>query len=89
VGAPAGDRVEWTGLTVRTFDFRYLSAEHFSEWFRQNYGPITRLAGTLAAEQKEKFAAELADVPRRFNVADDGTLVAPGEYLEAVGVRRG
>jgi ubiquinone/menaquinone biosynthesis C-methylase UbiE len=83
-----GDRVEWTGLTVRTFAFRYLSAEHFSEWFRQNYGPITRLAGTLTAEQARRFADELADVPRAFNVADDGTLVAPGEYLEAVGVRR-
>jgi ubiquinone/menaquinone biosynthesis C-methylase UbiE len=83
-----GDRVEWTSLTVRTYAFRYHSAEHFSEWFRQYYGPITRLAGTLDGDDLEKFAAELADVPRRFNVAEDGTLVAPAEYLEAVGVRR-
>jgi ubiquinone/menaquinone biosynthesis C-methylase UbiE len=83
-----GDRVEWTSLTVRAYAFRYHSAEHFSEWFRQYYGPITRLAGTLSDTDLEKFAAELADVPRRFNVAEDGTLVAPAEYLEAVGVRR-
>ena len=83
-----GDRVEWTGLTVRTYAFRYRSADHFSQVFRDFYGPITRLAGSLSGADLEKFAAELADVPRKFNVADDDTLVAPAEYLEAVGVRR-
>lgn len=83
-----GDRVEWTGLTVRTYAFRYLSPEHFSEWFRDFYGPITRLSATLDDDDLKTFAAELADVPRRFNVATDGTLVAPAEYLEAVGVVR-
>jgi ubiquinone/menaquinone biosynthesis C-methylase UbiE len=83
-----GDRVEWTSLTKRTYAFRYHSAAHFSEWFRQYYGPITRLSGTLTAEDLERFADDLADVARQFNTADDGTVVAPGEYLEAVGVRR-
>ena len=83
-----GDRVEWTSLTTRTYDFRYRSPEHFSEWFREYYGPITRLAGTLPAADLEHFAAELADVARQFNRADDGTCVAPSTYLEAVGVRR-
>jgi hypothetical protein len=83
-----GDRVEWTSLRKRTYEFRYFSPEHFSEWFRINYGPITRLAGTLSGDDLDRFAAELADVPRQFNRADDDTLVAPGEYLEAVGVVR-
>jgi ubiquinone/menaquinone biosynthesis C-methylase UbiE len=83
-----GDRVEWTALTRREYVFRYRSPEHFSEWFRQFYGPITRLAGTLSGEDLDLFAGELADVARRFNRADDGTVVAPSEYLEAVGVRR-
>jgi hypothetical protein len=34
------------------------------------------------------LAADLADVPGQFNRADDGTVLAPSEYLEAVGVRR-
>jgi ubiquinone/menaquinone biosynthesis C-methylase UbiE len=83
-----GDRVEWTALTRREYVFRYRSPEHFSEWFRQFYGPITRLAGTLSGDDLDRFAADLADVARRFNRADDGTVVAPSEYLEAVGVRR-
>lgn len=83
-----GDRVEWTGLTTRHFVFRYHTAEHFSEWFRQYYGPITRLAGTLSGEDLARFADDLADVARQFNRAVDGTVAAPAGYLEAVGVRR-
>ncbi|MGC4938425.1 class I SAM-dependent methyltransferase [Kribbella sp. DT2] len=83
-----GDRVEWTALTKREYVFRYHSAEHFSEWFREFYGPITKLAGTLTESDRAQFATELADVPREFNQADDGTIAAHAEYLEAVGVRR-
>ncbi|MFC0624297.1 class I SAM-dependent methyltransferase [Kribbella deserti] len=83
-----GDKVEWIALNRRTFDFCYHSADHFSEWFRQYYGPITRLAGTLDETARARFAADLAEVAGRYNQADDGTLLAPGEYLEAVGIRR-
>jgi hypothetical protein len=84
-----GDRVEWLALERREFVFRYHSPQHFSEWFRRYYGPITTLAGTLSADDLERFADDLADVSRQYNRADDGTVVAPGAYLEAVGVRRG
>ena len=83
-----GDRVEWTSLTTREYVFRYRTPEHFSQWFRDFYGPITRLAGTLSESDRETFAQELADVARKFNRATDGTCVAGSEYLEAVGVRR-
>jgi ubiquinone/menaquinone biosynthesis C-methylase UbiE len=82
-----GDRVEWTSLNLRHYTFRYHSPEHFSQWFREFYGPITRLAGTLSGDDLDRFAADLADVARRFNKAED-TVAAPSEYLEAVGVRR-
>ena len=83
-----GSRVEWISLTKQEFVFRYLSPEHFSQWFRTNYGPITTLAGRLSTEDVDRFADDLAGVARQFNQADDGTLVAPGEYLEAVGIVR-
>jgi ubiquinone/menaquinone biosynthesis C-methylase UbiE len=83
-----GDRVEWVTLTKRDFVFRYRTAEHFSEWFRQFYGPITKLAGTLSDADRAQFAAELADVPRAFDDGADQTLAAHAEYLEAVGIRR-
>lgn len=83
-----GEQVEWVSLTNRDYMFRYHSPEHFSAWFREFYGPITRLSGTLSGADLDRFAADLADVPRQFNTATDGTVVAPSEYLEAVGVRR-
>ena len=83
-----GDKIEWASLTKRTFDFCYRSPEHYSNWFRLYYGPITRLAATLDEQTRAQFAADIADVPRPFNRADDGTVLAAGEYLEAVGVRR-
>ncbi len=83
-----GDRVQWVALNRRTFDFCYHSPQHFSEWFRLYYGPITKLAGTLDEATAQRFAADLAEVPRPFNRADDGTVLAGGEYLEAIGVVR-
>jgi ubiquinone/menaquinone biosynthesis C-methylase UbiE len=83
-----GDTVEWVALNRRTFDFCYHSPEHFSEWFRLHYGPITRLAASLDEERAFQFAADIAEVPRPFNRATDGTMLAGGEYLEAVGVVR-
>jgi ubiquinone/menaquinone biosynthesis C-methylase UbiE len=83
-----GDRVEWTSLTKREYVFRYRSPEHFSEWFRQYYGPITKLAGSLSEEDLANFAADLAAVPAGYNAADDGTVAGRAEYLEAVGVKR-
>lgn len=83
-----GDQVEWVGLTKREFVFRYHSLNHFSEWFRQFYGPITKLAGTLSEADLVQFAADLAEVPKAFNSADDGTVAGHAEYLEAVGIRR-
>jgi ubiquinone/menaquinone biosynthesis C-methylase UbiE len=84
-----GDRVEWTGLETRVYTFRYHSPAHFSEWFRDFYGPITRIAGTLSGDDLTRFSDDLADVARQFNRADDGTLAGTAEYLQAVGVRRG
>jgi ubiquinone/menaquinone biosynthesis C-methylase UbiE len=83
-----GGKIQWVSLTKRTFDFCYHSAEHYSQWLRLYYGPITRLAATLDEQARAQFAADIADVPRLFNRADDGTVLAAGEYLEAVGVRR-
>jgi ubiquinone/menaquinone biosynthesis C-methylase UbiE len=82
-----GDRVDWVSIASREYVFRYHSPEHFSQWFRQFYGPITRLAGTLSGAELDRFADDLAGVARQFNKAVD-TVAAPSEYLEAVGVVR-
>ncbi|MFG1613672.1 hypothetical protein ACGFI3_12980 [Nonomuraea wenchangensis] len=47
-----------------------------------------RMAGALDEDTRRSFAAELAGVPVPFNRSGDGTLLAAGDYLEAVGTRR-
>ncbi|CAA9571222.1 MAG: Methyltransferase type 11 [uncultured Thermomicrobiales bacterium] len=72
----------------RHFTFRYLSPEHWLAYFRTHFGPIERAFAGLDRDGQEAFAADLLGVVARFNRANDGTLVAPAEYLEVVATHR-
>ena len=72
----------------REFVFRYLSPEHFVDVFRSFYGPTHKLYGALPEDKARAFTADLTDLIRRFNRADDGTMVVPSKYLELIVTRR-
>ncbi|VIO77877.1 putative methyltransferase YcgJ [Bradyrhizobium ivorense] len=71
------------------FNFRYKSREHLLEIFRTYYGPVLKAFGALDADKQQALAADMLALVDRFNTATDGTLVVPGEYLEAVITRNG
>lgn len=71
----------------REFNFRYRSAAHWLEVFRTWYGPTLRAFATLDTGKQAALAADLIALAERFNVARDGTMVAPSAYLEAVIIR--
>jgi ubiquinone/menaquinone biosynthesis C-methylase UbiE len=75
-------------ITPRHFNFRYRSAAHFLEVFRTWYGPIHKAFLALPPEKAEALAADLTALLNRMNIADEGSLVVPGEYAEVVIVRR-
>ncbi|QIG93890.1 MULTISPECIES: class I SAM-dependent methyltransferase [unclassified Bradyrhizobium] len=75
--------------TRRHFNFRYRSREHFLEIFRTYYGPVLKAFGAIDAVKQQLLAADMFRLMDQFNVAKDGTLVIPSEYLEAVITRRG
>jgi ubiquinone/menaquinone biosynthesis C-methylase UbiE len=83
-----GERVRWTSLLSRDHVWRFRSAEQFSGFFREHYGPITRASAGLEEGRRHELAADLTELAKRFNTATDGTLLAPMHYLEAVGTRR-
>jgi ubiquinone/menaquinone biosynthesis C-methylase UbiE len=83
-----GDRVDWISLTSRDHVWRFPSSEHFSAFFREHYGPITRAAAGLDEARRQELAGDLTRLAERFNTEAGGTLVAPQRYLEAVGTRR-
>ena len=62
-----------------TYNFRYPSAEHFVDWFRNYYGPTVRAFAALEPEGQQALER---------NTSGEETLVVPSEYLEAVAVRR-
>jgi hypothetical protein len=73
----------------RHFNFRYKSREHFLEIFRTYYGPVLKAFGAIDAGKQQSLTADMLGLMDQFNVAKDGTLVIPSEYLETVIIRRG
>jgi ubiquinone/menaquinone biosynthesis C-methylase UbiE len=70
------------------FAFRYKSPRHWVEVFRGYYGPVLKAFAAIDPEGREALEADLHFLLDEFNVAEDGTLVVPSEYLEVVITKR-
>ena len=68
----------------KNFVFRYKSPKHWVETFRSYYGPVVKAFAAIDPEAREALEADLYALLDKFNVAEDGTLVVPSEYLEVV-----
>jgi ubiquinone/menaquinone biosynthesis C-methylase UbiE len=68
----------------RNFVFRYKSPAHWLEIFRDYYGPVLKAFASLNPEARKALEKDLHTLLDQHNVARDGTLVLPSEYLEAV-----
>ncbi len=69
---------------VKQFVFRYRSADHWIDVFRTYYGPLLKTFEALDTLSREALTADLKILIARFNMACDGTMVVPGDYLEAI-----
>jgi ubiquinone/menaquinone biosynthesis C-methylase UbiE len=72
----------------KNFVFRYKSPKHWVEIFRGYYGPMVKAFAAIDAKAREALEADLYALLDKFNVAKDGTLVVPSEYLEVVITKR-
>jgi ubiquinone/menaquinone biosynthesis C-methylase UbiE len=68
----------------RHFTFRYRSAQHWLDIFKNYYGPVLKAFAALDASKQPALADDLIALIGKFNRAKDGSMVAPGEYLEIV-----
>jgi ubiquinone/menaquinone biosynthesis C-methylase UbiE len=75
-------------VTRRTFNFRYRSAAHFIDVFRNWYGPAHKAFAALPPEGAEALDTDLTELLNRMNRAGAKSLVVPSEYLEVVITRR-
>ncbi len=66
----------------RHFNFRYLSAEHWTEVFTSYYGPLHKACAALSTDRRNELLADIAILLNRMNIGGPNSLVVPGEYLE-------
>jgi ubiquinone/menaquinone biosynthesis C-methylase UbiE len=72
----------------KVFMFRYRSDDHWIDIFKTYYGPVLKTFAALDATKQAQLTADLKTLIAQFNEADDGTMVVPSEYLQAVIVKR-
>jgi SAM-dependent methyltransferase len=72
----------------RHYAFRDRSPRAFVAYWRTWYGPTLKAFEAVGEAGREALESDMLDLIGRFNRADDGTMVVPSEYLEAVIVKR-
>jgi len=70
--------------TRRHFNFRYRSAAHWVQLFRDVYGPTHKAFASLDARAAQALERDLVDLLDDMNTAGRSSLVVPSEYLEVV-----
>jgi SAM-dependent methyltransferase len=68
----------------RLFNFRYRSAAHWLQVFRDFYGPTLKAFAALDAAGQQALARDITALLEQMNTAGKSSLVVPAEYLEVV-----
>jgi ubiquinone/menaquinone biosynthesis C-methylase UbiE len=72
----------------RTYHFVYpFPPDAVVEFFRINYGPMTRAFGSLDAKGKEQLRTELENLWSLHNKSEGNTTIVDAEYLEVIATR--
>jgi ubiquinone/menaquinone biosynthesis C-methylase UbiE len=72
----------------RIFNFRYRSAAHWVQVFRDFYGPTHKAFAALDATGQRALERDIVALLEQMNTAGASSLVVPGEYLEIVVTKR-
>lgn len=72
----------------RSFTFRYASAAHWLQVFRDYYGPVNKAFGALDSAGQAALEQDILALLERTNTDGSASMVVPSDYLEAVIVKR-
>jgi len=84
IHAMFGDQAEGIAIKRRLFNFHYLNPEAWLNNFKHVYGPVKNAFAALDEADQSDLQHDIISLLNDLNVADDGTMVVPGEYLEIV-----
>ncbi len=82
------DEIVALDVKRRSFVFRYLSAKHYIEHFREYFGPMRKAFEALDDTGGEALERDLEELLESMNISGDDTLVVPSDYLEVVASRK-
>jgi ubiquinone/menaquinone biosynthesis C-methylase UbiE len=72
----------------RYFVFRYRSAQHFLDVFREYYGPMLKAFEALNAAGRKALSQDIVELIGRFNKSGNDSVVVPSEYFEVIVTKR-
>jgi hypothetical protein len=64
------------------------SAEQFLAFMRENFGPLKVAFARVGEDGSDALSADLLEIMRRYDRADDSRLAAPAKYVDIVAHRR-
>ena len=71
-------------VTTQHYRFHARSAEAWVAGFAAIYGPLLTAFAALGDAERARLEAEIVALANECNVATDGTLVVPSEYVEVI-----
>ena len=82
-----GDAVSDLRVTRREFVFRFQSAEDFTRFFLDNYGPTLKAYEALDEQGKQRLFDDLIALANEFDQEPGPSVAMPAEYVEVVATR--
>ncbi|MEO8593203.1 MAG: class I SAM-dependent methyltransferase [Candidatus Solibacter sp.] len=83
-----GTSVASLKCTVHAYRFAYpFPPEAVVEFFRRNYGPMSRAFAGLSEQKREELRTELTDLWARNNQGANGSTIVDADYLEVIATR--
>ena len=82
--SPASSSVS---VTKKNYQFRYISPQHYLDFFRTHYGLCKKAFEKVGADGEEALANDILDLVNEFNVAEDGTVSIPSEYAQVIMIK--
>ncbi|MBG0830410.1 methyltransferase domain-containing protein [Planomonospora sp. ID67723] len=82
-----GDGVSALTFVTAHVTQRFLSPEHFADFFVTNYGPTLKAAERLDDAGRRAFRDDLAAIAAKSNRTTDGTVISDWEYQISVATR--
>jgi ubiquinone/menaquinone biosynthesis C-methylase UbiE len=69
---------------VKNFNFCYQSPQHWLDLFKNYYGPVLKVYENLDHSSADKLTADIHNLIQKHNLANDGSMMVPSEYLEII-----